>query len=79
MTTIVTTSVAALASVNILGPIPILIGAVLFAALLIAKDVTANSTTESSKRLNQAVTIAFIPMCVLFGLVFIAKIIEVLS
>jgi hypothetical protein len=78
ITTIVTTSTVAIVNMYALGGTLALISLVAFATMLVSKDVTANPATKLSKRVNQAINIAFIPLIVLFFVVVVAKILQIL-
>ncbi len=78
ITTIVTTSTVAIVNMYALGGTLALISLIAFATMLISKDVTTNPSSKISKRVNQAINIAFIPLLVLFLIVVIVQVIHIL-
>jgi hypothetical protein len=78
ITTIVTTSTVAIVNMYALGGTLALISLIAFATMLVSKDVTSNPLNKLTKRVNQAINIALIPLLVLFIVVVAAKIIQIL-
>jgi hypothetical protein len=78
ITTIVTTSTVAIVNMYALGGTLALISLIAFATMLVSKDVTSVPINRISKRVNQAINIAFIPLLVLFIVIVAVKIIQIL-
>jgi ABC-type branched-subunit amino acid transport system permease subunit len=76
---IVTTNTISIVEMYALGGALTLVGIVAFATLLVSKDVTSTSTSKVSKRVSQALNIAFVPLLMVFLMILIAKLIETLS
>ena len=78
ITTIVTTSTVAIVNMYALGGTLALISLIAFATMLVSKDVTSNPMNKVTKRVNQAINIAFIPLLVLFIVIVVVKVIQIL-
>jgi cytochrome bd-type quinol oxidase subunit 2 len=76
---IVTTTTVSTVTVYTLAGSLALIGILAMAALLISKDVTATATSERAQRINRALNIALIPLMIVFGIVVIAKVMEIIG